>query len=281
MMSPCVTYCHSCTLPSDPRLLLSSALCSDTFAPMKPQDQDWQQTSRRNWKLDFLPRTDQPLTAWQTIIDGMHCYTYDPGEASVDSNDDDRIENAFREIFNKIQQTSSENFAAVFQAKMSQDYTPNQASARTRPRPYVDVAYKRADRLGDHAISRLEEMLKRKAQFCPNVPRTWRRFRTTGIQYSSHEIDMQLSWLFYYLKSQCQISLYCAWVTNEPMVIQARCVCQMWHPMMFFTGIDFSRYVYFPSISVTPGEFLCQAFFHACLCSFNFVSLFSVCQMHT
>ena len=52
-------------------------------------------------------------------IDGMHCYTYDPNEASADSDDDDRMENAFREMFNKIQQTLSENFAAVFQAKMS------------------------------------------------------------------------------------------------------------------------------------------------------------------
>ena len=93
-------------------------------------------------------------------VDGMHCFTYTPPSEDVTSPD---FSSCFDEMFNEIKETTPESFERWFEASADGDtgthVSAKNSSSRTRLRPFVDTAYKLADRLGEDAQKHLEENL--------------------------------------------------------------------------------------------------------------------------
>ena len=73
-------------------------------------------------------------------------------------------------MFNEIKETTPESFERWFEASADGDtgthVSAKNSSSRTRLRPFVDTAFKLADRLGDDAQKHLEEKLSEFNKWC-------------------------------------------------------------------------------------------------------------------
>ena len=88
-------------------------------------------------------------------IDGMHSFTYTPPSDDVPSPD---FSTCFDDMFNEIKETTPESFEMWFEdSTEGGTETHVSAKSRLRLRPFVDTAYKLADRLGENAQKHLEE----------------------------------------------------------------------------------------------------------------------------
>ena len=93
-------------------------------------------------------------------VNGMHCFTYTP---PLDDKTSPEISSYFDEMFDKIKETIPESFERWFKVSVDDGagthVSAKSSSARTRLRPFVDTAYKLADRLGKDAQKHLEDKL--------------------------------------------------------------------------------------------------------------------------
>ena len=100
-------------------------------------------------------------------VDGMHCFTYSP---PLDDQTSPDFLSFFETMMEDVIESTPESFGRWFQVSADDDggthVSAKSSSARTRLRPFVDSAYKLADRLGESAHQHLEEKLSEFNDWC-------------------------------------------------------------------------------------------------------------------
>ena len=104
-------------------------------------------------------------------VDGMHCFTYTP---SLDNGTSSDFLSCFDEMFDETKGTTPASIERWFKVSADDDtgtlILSKSSSAQTRLRPFVDTAYKLADRLGEDAQQRLDEKLSEFNERCSVQP---------------------------------------------------------------------------------------------------------------
>ena len=105
-------------------------------------------------------------------VDNMHCFTHTPADAEIVGGDEleDELEVIFSEMMSELQESTPQDFSAVFnESVLDSDVPPaggKRVGARTNLRSLVNTAYDLADRLGDDGSSRLEQVVSEFNSWC-------------------------------------------------------------------------------------------------------------------
>ena len=102
----------------------------------------------------------------------MHCFTYTPPDESAHKNelDDKELESVMNDMFAEIQDSTPEEFAAVFDTSVANCDVPDTGTARTGARSKLkavaNTAYCLADKVGPDGARELESQMLKFNEWC-------------------------------------------------------------------------------------------------------------------
>ena len=102
----------------------------------------------------------------------MHCFTHTPTTTDVVNDQDleDELGALFSEMMSELQESTPQEFSAVFNESMQNADVPNvdgkRVGSRDSLRPLANTAYDLADKLGEDGSTQLEHVLSEFNSWC-------------------------------------------------------------------------------------------------------------------